>query len=241
MKTNNLIKASIAAALMTGLQAHAESQYPAADFQPVIISQDSALISKHAEATKSSSSQEPSKPSMSSSSSSSASSYSSSKTVSAPVTAPKEESNLPLILAGVGVAAAAFWFMKKGGNKSAATPVASAPIAAQAPAASGATGVARYVEQISSSAPTAASASKTGVQRYVETLPAAAPAKAITGVEKYIKSLPASAAKAAEAAPAAAQKAATGVERYIGSLPQAAKPASDTGVAKYLKANGLAA
>ena len=171
MKTNNLIKASIAAALMTGLQAHAESQYPAADFQPVIISQDSALISKHAEATKSSSSQEPSKPSMSSSSSSSASSYSSSKTVSAPVTAPKEESNLPLILAGVGVAAAAFWFMKKGGNKSAATPVASAPIAAQAPEA----------------APAAAQKAATGVERYIGSLPQAAKPASDTGVAKYLK------------------------------------------------------
>ena len=232
MKMNNLTKVLPLAIMAASFQANAESQYPAANFEPVIISQDAALISKHSEVTKTTAA-EPVKSVTSSSAKSE--SYASAKSQPTPT----EDSNLPLILVGLGVAAAGYWFTKKSGNKSTTVSQAySAPVVAAPAPVSGGTGVSRYVDGLTETP----SATKTGVDRYIQSIPASAPAKTQTGVEKYLKTLPENVKPAAgtqSSAPASSGP--TGVEKYLNSLPQAPKAATETGVAKYLKSQGLAA
>jgi len=91
MKVRNLTKSVLVALMISSPMVGAETQYPAADFQPEIIKQDQELIAK--------TSSTPSSAASSSSSSSSSSSNNSSKsepkyTSSAPaVAAPAEDSS----------------------------------------------------------------------------------------------------------------------------------------------------
>ena len=52
MKLRNLTKSVLVALMVASPLVGAESQYPAADFQPEIIKQDAELIKQHAEAAK---------------------------------------------------------------------------------------------------------------------------------------------------------------------------------------------
>ena len=235
MKVQNLTKTVLIALMIASPLASAESQYPAADFQPEIIKQDADLIAKHANASSTNTSTSSSS-SNSSSSGTSSSSGSPSYQASA---APKQEesSNLPFILLGVAVAAGAFLLTRKKGTT--AAPEASGGFA-PAPAVSnnGASGVQNYVNNLSE----APAKLETGVQRYVSAMPESAP-QAKTGVAKYISSLPATEAKPGAAAAPQVAKGATGVEKYVSAMAGAAQPtaAAETGVAKYLKTQGLAA
>ena len=228
MKVRNLTKSVLIALLVASPLAGAETQYPAADFQPEIIKQDAELISKHAEASKNETVSE-SKPA--------AAVSKSEPKKEAPVVAVasskkvEEDSTLPLILAGVAVAGAAFWFMRKGKNAPSEAMVQSQPVSSPAPAA-GTTGVERYV----SSQIAAVESNATGVARYVAAMAETAPTKPQTGVAKYVLSL-----AATESTSTASAKQPTGVEKYVASLPETPKAAGETGVAKYLKSQGIAA
>jgi hypothetical protein len=204
--------------------ANAESQYPAANFEPVIVTQDSALIAKHAESKPGSAVSSTNASSNASTTSKSAVTNSEPEVVAAKT---EESSNLPMILVAAGLGAAVFWFMRK--------PAVATNTQAQSfeSTASGTTGVARYVQEL----PGSGSAATTGVARYISALPPVTPPKPETGVAKYIKAIPAAEKPVAVSAPSGP----TGVEKYISALPQPPKPAVDTGVAKYLKSQGLAA
>lgn len=227
MKVRNLTKSVLIALLVASPLAGAETQYPAADFQPEIIKQDAELISKHAEASKKETASE-SKPAA-------AAVSKSEPKKEAPVVAVasskkvEEDSNLPLILAGVAVAGAAFWFMRKGKNAPSEAMVQSQPVSAPT---AGTTGVERYV----SSQIGAIESNATGVARYVAAMAESAPTKPQTGVARYVLSL-----AATESTSTASAKQPTGVEKYVASLPETPKAAGETGVAKYLKSQGLAA
>lgn len=226
MKVRNLTKSVLIALLVASPLAGAETQYPAADFQPEIIKQDAELISKHAEASKKQTASEskPAAAAVSKSEPKKEVAVASSKKV-------EEDSNLPLILAGVAVAGAAFWFMRKGKNAPSEAMVQSQPVSAPAPTA-GTTGVERYV----SSQIAAIDSNATGVSRYVAAMAESAPTKPQTGVARYVLSL-----AATESTSTASAKQPTGVEKYVASLPETPKAAGETGVAKYLKSQGLAA
>lgn len=226
MKVRNLTKSVLIALLVASPLAGAETQYPAADFQPEIIKQDAELISKHAEASKKETASEskPAAAAVSKSEPKKEVAVASSKKV-------EEDSNLPLILAGVAVAGAAFWFMRKGKNAPSEAMVQSQPVSAPAPTA-GTTGVERYV----SSQIAGIDSNATGVARYVAAMAESAPTKPQTGVARYVLSL-----AATESTSTASAKQPTGVEKYVASLPETPKAAGETGVAKYLKSQGLAA
>jgi LPXTG-motif cell wall-anchored protein len=226
VKVHNLTKSVLVALLAASPLVGAETQYPAADFQPEIIKQDAELISKHAEVGKTNAASE-TKPAAA------AVSKSEPKTEAQVASAKKTEddSNLPMILGAAVAAAAAFWFLRKGKNapSEASSPayVASAPVAK-----TGATGVERYVSSQAASIDSHA----TGVSRYVASMAESAPGKPQTGVAKYVLSL-----AAIESTSGASTRQPTGVEKYVATLPEAIKPAGETGVSKYLKSQGLAA
>lgn len=226
MKVHNLTKSVLVALLVASPLVGAETQYPAADFQPEIIKQDAELISKHAEAGKTQAASD-TKPAAATVSKS----ESKTEATPAPVASAKkteEDSNLPMILGAAVAAAAAFWFLRKGKNApSDASYVASSPAAK-----TGATGVERYVSNQAASIDSNA----TGVARYVASMAESTPAKPQTGVAKYVVSL-----AATESTSGSSTKQPTGVEKYVANLPEAAKPAGETGVAKYLKSQGLVA
>ena len=226
MKVHNLTKSVLVALLVASPLVGAETQYPAADFQPEIIKQDAELISKHAEAGKTQAASD-TKPAAATVSKS----ESKTEATPAPVASAKkteEDSNLPMILGAALAAAAAFWFLRRGKSAPAdASYVASAPAAK-----TGTTGVERYVSNQAASIDSNA----TGVARYVASMAESAPAKPQTGVAKYVVSL-----AATESTAGSSTKQPTGVEKYVANLPEAAKPAGETGVARYLKSQGIAA
>lgn len=194
MKKRDLTKAILTALLLASPWAKADSEYPAADFEPVIITQDSALIEEHEKASKARTSEavqavqakreEPA-----------TSAVSSADQPGSGAPAAKAENplteNLPIGLIVLGLAGFVLWSGRQSGSK-----VQSAAPAPVVPAASGETGVAKYLKNLSEPAQKAA---------------------AETGVAKYLKSLSAAAVKPAESAPA------TGVAKYLKKLEETAK------------------
>jgi len=214
VKVQDLTKSVLIALLVASPLVGAETQYPAADFQPEIIKQDAELIAKHAEAAKAAAASTPSQ----SQSAPATVAASTPAAIAAPevaatavAAAPKaeESSNLTVILALGAAAVAGFWFFRKPKSCApAGTGVASSKVTAP-PAGNGETGVARYLKSL----PETNGAKETGVARYLKTLPTEAPTPS---------------------------KSVTGVEKYISALPEPAKAPRETGVAKYLKSQGIA-
>lgn len=223
MKTNDLTKAVLAALLLASPLAGAESQYPAANFEPVIITQDADLIAKHSQAAKERNVAEQPKPGATSSQAATASTstkQANAATETAPPSpTPKEESSMeifPIVLVVLALGGLVFWNSRKSG--SVAQEVSAAPVAVSG--GTGAeTGVAKYLKSL----PEAAKSAETGVAKYLKSLPPKVTAPAETGVAKYLKVLP------EKAAPAE-----TGVAKYLKTMPPKAASA-ETGVAKYLK------
>lgn len=212
MKVQNLTKSVLIALLIASPLVGAETQYPAADFQPEIIKQDAELIAKHAEAAKAAAASTPSQSQPATVAASTPAAKAAPEVApTAVAAAPKaeESSNLTVILALGAAAVAGFWFFRKPKSSvPAGTGVASAAVTAP-PAGNGETGVARYLRSL----PETNGAKETGVARYIKSLPTAAPTPS---------------------------KSVTGVEKYISALPEPAKAPLETGVAKYLKSQGLA-
>lgn len=217
--TKGMVAALLLASPLVGA-GPADPKYPAADFEPVIITQNSELITKHSQSNKGEAS---------SSVESSSSNYASpsSGTGTAVSSSPqKEESSMdifPVVVVILALGGLVFWNTKKSGGTLQAQEIHVTP-APVASATSTETGVARYVKSLSDAAKAAA---ETGVARYIKNLPEKTPStpatEAETGVAKYIKSIPEKVVAAAE----------TGVSKYIKALPEKTVP--ETGVSKYLK------
>jgi hypothetical protein len=209
VKTHDLTKSLCAALLVASPIVVAEPQYPAANFEPVIITQDADLIAKHSQAAKERASAEtasaPNATAKNTQTAISSASTKPSKTAAAevaPVPVQKEESSMeifPIVLVVLALGGLVFWNSRR--------PASAVPQTQVAPAAvSGGTGT------------------ETGVAKYIKSLPPKAPF-AETGVAKYLKALP----EKVTATPAE-----TGVTKYLKALPEKATK-GETGVAKYLK------
>lgn len=188
MKKHNLTKAVLAALLLASPLARADSEYPAANFEPVVISQDADLIAKHAAAAKERAAAVQAMQAKQASESSTASA-----SVDQPntgVVAPKAENplaeNFPIALIVLGLVGFIFWSNRKSGTTvQAAQPKVVAPVSG---GATGETGVAKYLKNLSASA--APAVAETGVAKYLKNVAASVkPAVAETGVAKYLKKL----------------------------------------------------
>ncbi|WP_434112743.1 hypothetical protein [Methylocaldum sp. GT1TLB] len=186
MKKRNLTKAILTALLLASPLAMAESEYPAADFEPVVITQDADLIAKHAEAAKE---RAKTVQTMQAKQDSSNSTAVSADQPSSGAAAEKAENplaeNYPIGLIVLGLAGFIFWSSRQSGSNVQPVQHAPAPVSS---GAAGETGVAKYMKTLSE--PAKAAASETGVAKYLKNLPSAAkPAAAVTGVAKYLKNL----------------------------------------------------
>lgn len=213
VKINNLTNGLVAALLLVSPLVGAETEYPASDFKPKVIYQDtssSSAKSAPAAASKQEKSAEADskypaadfepkvlykdagyKPSaIAETSSTPERAVTSNVEASAPVKA-DEESMLTYLLGLGAFAAAGYAFMRKREPKSRVS--ASQVYTSHA---SGLSGVARYLRKHNMSA-------ATGVARYLESQVAAA--KEVSGVEKYLK----------KQATSAKEQSGTGVEKYM--------------------------
>ena len=207
MEKSELVRGLFAALLLVSPMAGAESQYPAADFEPVIVVQDADLIAKHSQAAKERERQL-AKPASIANPSAAPNKPEASAEPAKPAGKAHESllaGNYPIVAIVLALAGFVFWSTRRSGTE--VLPQHSgnhSPAAPQGPA--GETGVARYLNNLSPQA-----------------------SKAETGVAKYLKNLPEPVKPVKTAAPE------TGVTRYLKSLPESSKPTGETGVAKYLK------
>lgn len=169
MKKTNLTKGLFAVLLLASSVAGAESEYPAADFKPVIVYQDAEYIKKEGPAPK-------------------ASAAAPTEQVS---TSKNEQSggllegNLPIVVIALAVVGIMVWNSKRGGSR--VEEIDYAPAAPYVGGTEDETGVARYVKNVTAAE---AEASKTGVSRYLEKVsdvPTPTEAAGSTGVAKYLQ------------------------------------------------------
>lgn len=222
MKTSDLTNAVVAALLLASPMAGAESQYPAANFEPVIITQDADLIAKHSQAAKERTvAVQPTSSPTGSHAATESTSAKSDTAATVPIQSPiKEESSmdiLPIVLVVLALGGLVFWNTRKSGpaaqESSIAPPVVSG-------ATGGETGVAKYLKAM----PEAVKSAETGVSKYLKSLPPKVVPPVETGVSKYLKAIPEKVAAPSE----------TGVAKYLKAMPEKAA-SGETGVAKYLK------
>ncbi|MDI1231794.1 MAG: hypothetical protein PSU93_11655 [Methylobacter sp.] len=222
MKINNLTNGLVVALLLASPVVGADTQYPAADFEPKVIYQDAEYIgqNKSASAEVSTKQAKPAdvdsqypaadfepkvlykdadyKKSTATGSSSASESAATDDVAASGVEKVEDESMLSYLL-GLGVfAVAGYAFLRKREPKvktSSSTPVYSGHM-------SGLSGVARYIRKHNLSA-------VTGVARYLESQVVSAKDAAVSsGVEKYLE-------KQAKSAQEKAAQAGTGVEKYM--------------------------
>ncbi|CAI8757488.1 hypothetical protein [Methylocaldum szegediense] len=196
MKKHDLTKAVLAALLLASPLAKAESEYPAADFEPVVIIQDVDLIAEHEKAAKERVATLQAQAKQEATSSTSAAASSADQPSSAPASAAAKAENplaenYPIALIVLGLIGFMFWSNRQAGSKrEAAVPQSVAPVSQGAQG--GETGVARYLKNLSE--PSKAGAAETGVARYLKNLSATPTSSArLTGVAKYLKNLESSA------------------------------------------------
>ncbi|MGZ8216076.1 hypothetical protein [Methylomagnum sp.] len=193
MTKKNLTKGLCVALLLASPMVGADPQYPAADFQPVIISQDADLIAKHSQAASARASESPkSTQAATSVVSANQSNPSAAETKPEQPINNKEEAsmeNYPIALVILALAGFIFWSTKRSG--SASQSVKEEASALLSGTVGGETGVAKYLRSVSESA-----IKVTGVSKYLTILEAEAKEKAVvakeaskTGVEKYLDSV----------------------------------------------------
>lgn len=202
MTKNNLTKGLCAALLLASPLVGADSRYPAADFQPTIITQDAALIAKHAQAANQRANEKatPSQSASTETSSADASIDNTDKPSSNKEEASME--NYPIALVVLALAGFVFWNSKRSGAKSNSAQEEAPRLFSGT--VGGETGVAKYLKNVTESAKTVAVV--TGVAKYLEEVEAAAKKAAGTGVSRYVKAVEAEQkAKPAE----------TGVAKYL--------------------------
>jgi hypothetical protein len=160
----------LAALLVASPLAGAESQYPAAGFQPTVLFQDADYIAKHGKSI---------------------------TTEAAPAGAEvapagaKSENplreNLPILVVVLALVGWAFYSAKKAGSKAQAIQSRATAFVATGETAAE-TGVARYMKNLDISA--GGAAAETGVARYVKNLEQSGTAtRAETGVARYVRNL----------------------------------------------------
>lgn len=190
MIKNNLTKGLCAALLLASPMVGADPRYPAADFQPVIISQDAELIAKHSQAAKAVQG-ESSKLSQVATSAVVSQQTNAESKPEQPLSKKEEASmeNYPIALVILALAGFIFWSTKRPGAKSQIAEQV-APRVFEG-TAGGETGVAKYLKSVSESAVIV-----TGVAKYLINMEAEAKEKAAeakkaskTGVEKYLDGL----------------------------------------------------
>jgi hypothetical protein len=170
VKNCNLTKFLLAALLVASPLAGAESQYPAAGFQPTVLFQDADYIAKHGKSI---------------------------TTEAAPAGAEvapagaKSENplteNLPILVVVLALVGWAFFSAKKAGSKAQAIQSRATAFVATGETAAE-TGVARYMKNLDISA--GGAAAETGVARYVKNLEQSGTAtRAETGVARYVRNL----------------------------------------------------
>lgn len=212
MKLSDTTTIFLVALLLASPLASAEPQYPAANFQPIIITQDADLIAKHGQAAaereaagqaklakrnQSAVTETAAKPAEVSGNdevSSSNGNFSSQKESSS-------MENFPIALVVLALAGFVFWSTKRPSSNSKAENIFYP--ASSLGSASG-TGVAKYVKEIELSAKKAAG---TGVTQYLRALESVSQKVSETRVDKYIKGADLSSKKPTE----------TGVEKYLKS------------------------
>lgn len=186
MKKHNLTKAVLTALLLASPLVGAE-EYPAANFEPVVITQDADLIAKHAAAAKERAAAVQAMQAKQSSGSSASSATASADQPSSAAGAKAENplvENYPIALIVLGLVGFMFWSGRQSGSKAQAVQHTPAPVSE---GATGETGVAKYLKNLSEPAKAAA---ETGVAKYLKNLSESAkPAAAQTGVAKYLKNL----------------------------------------------------
>lgn len=211
VKKTQLTTAIFAALLLSSPLAGAKQDYPAADFQPVIITQDADLIAKHAQSaatapastTTTSSKPDPRYPAahfepvvVSQDSDLIAKAkplpLSASSAQSEPVAAESKAEtqsanplmdNYPIALIALALIGFAIWSSRKSqpSVSSVSAPQSTSPAAEAGTGTE--TGVARYLKTLGG----ATKAVETGVARYLKTLPESAKAAAETGVSRYLR------------------------------------------------------
>jgi hypothetical protein len=189
VKKHDLTKAVLAALLLASPLAKAESEYPAADFEPIVITQDADLIAEHAQAAKEREATVQAMQAKQEVASPTSSVVSTDAQPSAAPAGAKAENplaeNYPIGLIVLGLAGFIFWSNRQSGSKPQTVRQAVAPVSQ---GAAGETGVAKYLKNVSE--PAKAAAVETGVARYLKNLPAAAKSSVpLTGVAKYLKNL----------------------------------------------------
>lgn len=200
MTKNNLTPSLYLALLLASPLAGAEAQYPAANFEPVIISQDAELIAKHSQAAKERAQAKP-QPAQNIQQNQAqplpaATTQTKAETGSDPEKAhsKSEESimeNFPIVLIIFALAGFVFWSTKRSAPKASPAPIVSA-----------------------SSGP---AASNTGVARYLSAMEDAARKAAGTGVDRYLRKLSSAAPRSTPASAPSAPSVETGVSRYLRS------------------------
>lgn len=212
MKLSDTTTISLVALLLASPLASAEPQYPAANFEPIIITQDADLIAKHGQAAaerEAAGQAKLAKRNQAAATETAAKSaevsnndeVSSSNDNSSSQKESSSMENFPIALVVLALAGFVFWSTKRPSSSSKAENL-SYP-ASSLGAASG-TGVAKYVKEIELSAKKAAG---TGVTQYLRALEAVSQKVSETRVDKYIKGADLSSKKSVE----------TGVEKYLKS------------------------
>ncbi|MGX2040086.1 hypothetical protein ACWJKU_08105 [Methylocaldum sp. MU1018] len=187
MKKYNLTKAVFAALLLASPLAMADSEYPAADFEPVVITQDADLIAKHEEAAKARAVTMQSKAEASSSVSSAASVEQPGSGAEAAKAENPLAENYPIGLIVLGLVGFIFWSGRQSKSKAPVQAVQQRPAVVSGEGAAE-TGVAKYLKNLSE--PVKAAAAETGVAKYLKNLPEPVKAAAAeTGVAKYLKNI----------------------------------------------------
>jgi hypothetical protein len=189
VKKHDLTKTVLTALLLASPLAKAESEYPAADFEPVVITQDADLIAEHAKAAQERAATiQAMQAKQEATGSTSAAAASGDQPSSTPAGAKAENplaENYPLGLIVLGLVGFIFWSNRQTGSKPQLVQQTVAPVSQ---GAAGETGVARYLKNMSEPAKTAAA--ETGVARYLKNLSGTAKSSApLTGVAKYLKNL----------------------------------------------------
>jgi hypothetical protein len=173
--------------LLASSIAGAQSQYPAADFQPVIIFQDADLIAKHSQAAQERARNEKAKSQTTEAvkrSSSAVAPESAGEAKPMPGGAPSEGSwmdNYPVVLITLALIGFAFWPGKQPGSEVQEIKQAFTSLSGETTAE---TGGARYLKNL----PEKSSFVETKVSKYLKSLPPSAK-HAETGVARYLKNL----------------------------------------------------
>jgi hypothetical protein len=187
MQKSNLTAGLVTALLLASPLAGAESHYPAADFKPTIIFQDTDLIARHGQAATERTLAEQTKPNRGDGieptpSTALPATAGPTGLMAAEIQSPNPlAENYPMVLIAFTLMGFTLWNSKRAGAK---VQDVRHDFTEPSRRATAETGVAKYLKNLPAKPPTA----ETGVARYLRELPSSAPA-AETGVARYLKSL----------------------------------------------------